>query len=156
MKNERKMQMKKLIAAAALVCAALGARADIVWNWWMDNRLALPDVSLGIASRCARVSAIEVSLLYSASPVSDGIQFTILGINDSSADCALQLAPFFNRGDDPMIQLGFVNSSDDSIVQLGCVNLAGNTKVQLGLLNFDKNGLLPVFPFINLSKDLFY
>ena len=27
--------------------------------------------------------------------------------------------------------------------------------VQLGFLNFNKNGLLPFFPFINLDKSLF-
>ena len=147
--------MKKLMIAAALVCGSLFANADVTWSWWMNNKLAVTDISLGIASKCMKVDAAEISLLYSASPVSEGVQWTVFGINDSSASCAIQLAPWFNRGDDPCVQLGFINMADAATVSLGFINIADNTKVQLGLLNFDKKGFLPVFPFINLSKDLF-
>ena len=149
--------MKKLMVAAAAMALAITASADVVWSWWMDSHISKPDISLGIASKCAPlgVSTAEISLLYSGSTVSDGIQWTIFGINDSDSSCAIQLAPWFNRGDDPCVQLGFVNMADAACVQLGFLNMAENTKVQLGLLNFDKKGFLPVFPFINLSKDLF-
>ena len=147
--------MKKLMVAVAAMALAITASADVTWSWWMDNKLATPDLSLGIASKCMKVSTAEISLLYSASTVSDGIQWTIFGINDSSSSCAIQLAPWFNRGDDPCVQLGFINVADAACVTLGFVNIAENTKVQLGFLNFDKKGFLPVFPFINLSKDLF-
>ena len=148
--------MKKLMVAAAAMALAITASADVTWSWWMDNKLARPDLSLGIASKCSLgVSTAEISLLYSGSTVSDGIQWTIFGINDSDSSCAIQLAPWFNRGDDPCVQLGFINKADEPCVQLGFLNMGEDTKVQLGLLNFDKKGFLPVFPFINLSKDLF-
>ena len=147
--------MKKLMVAAAAMALAITASADVTWSWWMDNKLARPDLSLGIASKCTLVSTAEISLLYSGSTVSDGVQWTIFGINDSSSSCAIQLAPWFNRGKDPLVQLGFVNVADSACVTLGFVNIAENTKVQLGFLNFDEKGFLPVFPFINLSKDLF-
>lgn len=147
--------MKKLMVAFAGLALAATASADVTWSWWMDNKLAMPDISLGIASKCARVGTAEISLLYSGSTVSDGIQWTIFGINDSSSSCAIQLAPWFNRGDDPCVQLGFINVADAGCVQLGFLNMGENTKVQLGFLNFDKKGFLPVFPFVNLSKDLF-
>ena len=147
--------MKKLMVAVAAMALAITASADVTWSWWMDNKLATPDLSLGIASKCMRVSTAEISLLYSASTVSDGIQFTVFGINDSDSSCAIQLAPWFNRGDDPCVQLGFINKADSACFTMGLVNMAENTKVQLGFLNFDKKGFLPVFPFINLSKDLF-
>ena len=147
--------MKKLMVAFAAIALAVTASADVTWSWWMDNKLATPDLSLGIASKCMRVSTAEISLLYSASTVSDGIQFTVFGINDSDSSCALQLAPWFNRGDDPCVQLGFINKADEACFTMGLINMAENTKVQLGFLNFDKKGFLPVFPFINLSKDLF-
>ena len=147
--------MKKLMVAVAAMALAITASADVTWSWWMDNKLATPDLSLGIASKCMKVSTAEISLLYSGSSVSDGVQWTVFGINDSSSSCALQLAPWFNRGADPCVQLGFINVADSACVTLGFVNVAENTKVQLGFLNFDKKGFLPVFPFINLSKDLF-
>ena len=148
--------MKKLMVAVAAMALAITASADVTWSWWMDNKLARPDLSLGIASKCSLgVSTAEISLLYSGSTVSDGIQWTIFGINDSDSSCAIQLAPWFNRGDDPCVQLGFINKADEPCVQLGFLNMGEDTKVQLGLLNFDKKGFLPVFPFINLSKDLF-
>lgn len=147
--------MKKLMVAVAAMALAITASADVTWSWWMDNKLATPDLSLGIASKCMRVSTAEISLLYSASTVSDGIQFTVFGINDSDSSCAIQLAPWFNRGDDPCVQLGFINVADSACFTMGLINMAENTKVQLGFLNFDKKGFLPVFPFINLSKDLF-
>ena len=147
--------MKKLMVAVAAMALAITASADVTWSWWMDNKLATPDLSLGIASKCMKVSTAEISLLYSGSSVSDGVQWTVFGINDSSSSCALQLAPWFNRGADPCVQLGFINVADSACVTLGFVNIAENTKVQLGFLNFDKKGFLPVFPFINLSKDLF-
>ena len=147
--------MKKLMVAVAAMALAITASADVTWSWWMDNKLATPDLSLGIASKCMKVGTAEISLLYSASTVSDGIQWTIFGINDSSSSCAIQLAPWFNRGDDPCVQLGFINMADSACFTMGLINMADNTKVQLGFLNFDKKGFLPVFPFINLSKDLF-
>lgn len=147
--------MKKLMVAFAAITLAVTASADVTWSWWMDNKLATPDISFGIASKCMKVDSAEISLLYSASSVSDGVQWTIFGINDSDSSCALQLAPWFNRGDDPCVQLGFINKADSACFTMGLVNMAENTKVQLGFLNFDKKGFLPVFPFINLSKDLF-
>ena len=147
--------MKKLMVAVAAMALAITASADVTWNWWMDNKLATPDISLGIASKCMKVSTAEISLLYSASSVSDGIQWTVFGINDSSSSCAIQLAPWFNRGADPCVQLGFINVADSACFTMGFINMADNTKVQLGFLNFDKKGFLPGFPFINLSKDLF-
>lgn len=147
--------MKKLMVAVAAMALAITASADVTWSWWMDNKLAAPDISLGIASKCMKVSTAEISLLYSGSTVADGVQWTVFGINDSDSSCAIQLAPFFNRGDDPCVQLGFINVADSACFTMGFVNIADNTKVQLGFLNFDKKGFLPVFPFVNLSKDLF-
>ena len=148
--------MKKLMVAFAAMALAITASADVTWSWWMDSKALRPDISLGIASKCAMgVSTAEISLLYSGSKVSDGIQWTVFGINDSDSSCAIQLAPWFNRGDDPCVQLGFINMADSACFTMGLVNMAENTKVQLGFLNFDKKGFLPVFPFINLSKDLF-
>ena len=146
--------MKKLMFAAAIAASAMLAQADVAWSWWLDNKMATPDISLGIASKCMSVSAFELSLLYSASSVKDGAQLAFF-VNDSSSDCALQLTSIFNRGGDPCVQLGFINCAKKSVFNLGLVNIADESKVQLGFLNFNKNGFLPVFPFINLDKSLF-
>lgn len=147
--------MKKLVVSALVMAAAVAAHADVAWSWWLDNKLATPDVSLGLAAKCMTVSTFELTALYGASSVRDGVQFSVFGINDSGASCALQLAPWFNRGDDPAVQLGFINVAKETVFNLGLVNISDSTKVQLGFLNFNKNGLLPVFPFINLDRSLF-
>ena len=147
--------MKKLMVAAAIAVASACANADVAWSWWLDNKTATPDISLGIASKCLAVDALELSALYSASPVRNGLQFTLFGINDSSASCALQFAPWYNGGDDPCVQFAFVNSADDPCVQFGFLNMSDSAAVQLGLLNFDKKGFLPVFPFFNINPSIF-
>ena len=147
--------MKKLMFAAAIAVSAMLAQADVTWNWWLDKPNAKVDFSFGLASRCASVETFELSLLYSGSPVQNGVQFTFLGINDSKKAQVLQLAPWFNRGDDACVQLGFINIARDNVFNLGLVNIADTSKVQLGFLNFNKNGFLPVFPFINLDMSLF-
>ena len=146
--------MKKLMVAAAAVALSFAAQADVAWSWWLDNKMATPDISLGIASKCMSVSALELSLLYSASSVKNGAQLAFF-VNDSGADCALQMTSIFNRGGKPAVQLGMINIADENLFNLGFVNFADKSKVQLGFLNFNKNGFLPVFPFINLDKSLF-
>ena len=147
--------MKKLMFAAALAASAMIAQADVTWSWWLDKQDRNVDLSFGIASKCANVNTFELSLLYNASPVQNGVQFAFLGINDSDKAQVLQLAPWFNRGDDSCVQLGFINSAKRNVFNLGLVNIADTSKVQIGFLNFNKNGFLPVFPFINLDKSLF-
>ncbi|MBP5284841.1 MAG: hypothetical protein ILO34_01880 [Kiritimatiellae bacterium] len=147
--------MKKLMIAAAIAAVSACANADVAWSWWLDNKTATPDVSFGIASKCLSVDALELSALYSASPVRNGLQFTVFGINDSAASCALQLAPWYNGGDDPCVQLAFVNNADDPCVQLGFLNISDASAFQLGFLNFNKKGFLPVFPFINFNPSVF-
>jgi len=146
--------MKKLIVAAMLMLAAV-AHADVAWSWWLENKTDKADISFGLVTRIAEVDAFEFSLLYGGSPVKDGLQWSLFGINDGDSDCALQLSWLFNRGKDPSVQLGCINVDKTSVFDLGFVNVADDAKVQLGFLNFNKNGLLPVFPFINLSKSLF-
>jgi len=146
--------MKKLIVAVTLMVAA-AAQADVTWSWWMNKQDAKTDLSLGIATKCAAVDSFELALIYCASPVKNGVQCSFPGINDSDADCGLQFSCWFNRGKDPCAQLACVNVAKTSVLDLGFVNFADDSKVQLGLLNFNKNGFLPVFPFINLSKTLF-
>ena len=146
--------MKKLMIAAALVASAAFARADVAWSTWMDNS-AKTDLSFGIASKCASVSTFELTLLYGGSKVESGVQWSFLGINDSDKAQVVQLAPWFNRGDDSFVQLGFINVAKQNAFNLGLVNIADKSKIQLGFLNFNKNGLLPFFPFINLDKSLF-
>ena len=147
--------MKKLMFAMAAFALVTVANADVTWSWWLDKQSESTDLSFGIASRCAKVETFELSLLYSASPVQNGVQFTFLGINDSKKAQVLQLAPWFNRGDDSCVQLGFINIAKDNVFNLGLLNIADTSKVQLGFLNFNKNGFLPVFPFINLDMSLF-
>ena len=147
--------MKKLMFAAAIAVSAMLAQADVTWSWWLDKPNETVDFSFGLASRCASVETFEFSLLYSSSPVQNGVQFTFLGINDSEKAQVLQLAPWFNRGDDSCVQLGFINTAKKNVFNLGFINVADESKIQLGLLNFNKNGFLPVFPFINLDKSLF-
>ena len=147
--------MKKLMFAMTAFALATVANADVTWSWWLDKQSESTDLSFGIASRCAKVETFELSLLYSASPVQNGVQFTFLGINDSKKAQVLQLAPWFNRGDDSCVQLGFINIAKDNVFNLGLLNIADTSKVQIGFLNFNKNGFLPVFPFVNLDKTLF-
>lgn len=147
--------MKKLMFAMTAFALATVANADVTWSWWLDKQSESTDLSFGIASRCAKVETFELSLLYSASPVQNGVQFTFLGINDSKKAQVLQLAPWFNRGDDSCVQIGFINIAKDNVFNLGLLNIADTSKVQLGFLNFNKNGFLPVFPFINLDMSLF-
>ena len=147
--------MKKLMFAAAIAVSAMLAQAEVTWSWWLDKSSEKVDVSFGLVSRCASVESFEFSLLYSGSPLQSGVQLTFLGINDSNKGQVLQLAPWFNRGDDSCVQLGFINTAKKNVFNLGLVNIADESKVQLGLLNFNKNGFLPVFPFINLDMSLF-
>lgn len=146
--------MRKLMFVAALVLASALAKADVTWSWWMDRQDVATDFSFGIASKCASVDTFELSLLYSASPVKHGVQWTFLGLNDSDADCALQLA-FFNRGNDPCVQFGFINFAKSPCVDLGFVNIADDAKFQLGFLNFNQNGFLPVFVLVNFNPEIF-
>ena len=146
--------MKKLMIAAALVASATFARADVAWSTWMDNS-AKTDLSFGIAAKCASVETFELTLLYGGSKVESGVQWSFMGINDSDKAQVVQLAPWFNRGDDSFVQLGFINVAKSNAFNLGLVNIADKSKIQLGFLNFNKNGLLPFFPFINLEKSLF-
>jgi len=146
--------MKKLIIATALMTAAV-AQASVEWSWWLEDKEAKADISLGIASRIAEVDSLELALIYGGSPVKGGAQVAFPGINDSDADCALQFSMWFNRGKDVCAQVGCVNVAKKPVLDLGFVNFADDAKVQLGFLNFNKDGFLPVFPFINLSKTLF-
>ena len=147
--------MKKLMFVAAVVVSAMVAQADATWSWWLDKQSDKTDFSFGIASRCANVNTFELTLLYGGSPVQSGVQWSFWGINDSDKAQVLQLAPWFNRGNDSCVQLGFVNVAKKNVFNLGFVNIADQSKVQLGLLNFNKNGFLPGFPFINLDMSLF-
>ena len=147
--------MKKLMFAAVIAVSTMLAQADVTWSWWLDKQSEKVDFSFGLASRCASVESFELSLLYGGSPLQNGVQWTFLGINDSKKGQVLQLAPWFNRGDDSCVQLGFINCAKKNVFNLGLVNIADKSKVQLGFLNFNKNGFLPVFPFINLDMSLF-
>ena len=147
--------MKKLMFLAAAAALTFAANADVTWSWWLDKQSARTDLSFGIASRCANVETFELSLLYNGSPLQNGVQFAFFGINDSDKAQVLQLAPWFNRGDDSCVQLGFINVAKANVFNLGLLNIADKSKVQLGFLNFNKNGFLPVFPFINLDMSLF-
>ena len=147
--------MKKLMFAAALAASAMIAQADVTWSWWMDKQDRKADLSFGIASKCANVNTLELSLLYNASPVQNGVQIAFPGINDSDKAQVLQGSIWFNRGDDSCVQLGCINIAKNNIFNLGFLNIADTSKVQIGFLNFNKNGFLPVFPFINLDKSLF-
>ena len=147
--------MKKLMFAAALAAFAIGAQADVTWSWWMDKQDSKVDLSFGIASKCANVNTLELSLLYNASPVQNGVQIAFPGINDSDKAQVLQGSIWFNRGDDSCVQLGCINIAKKNTFNLGFINIADESKVQLGFLNFNKNGFLPVFPFINLDMSLF-
>ena len=147
--------MKKLMVAAAAVAMTMLAQADVTWSWWLDKQSEHTDLSFGLASKCASVETFELSLVYNGSPVQNGVQFAFLGINDSEKAQVLQLAPWFNRGDDSCVQLGMVNIAKQNVFNLGFVNVANESKVQIGLLNFNKNGFLPVFPFVNIDKSLF-
>ena len=147
--------MKKLMFAVAIAASAMLAQAYVTWSWWLDKQSEKVDFSFGFASRCASVETFELSLLYGGSPLQSGVQWTFLGINDSDKGQVLQLAPWFNRGDDACVQLGLFNVAKNNVFNLGLVNIADASKVQLGFLNFNKNGFLPVFPFINLDMSLF-
>ena len=132
--------MKKLMFAAAIAASAMLAQADVAWSTWLDNS-ARTDLSFGIASRCSSVETFELNLLYGGSPVQSGVQWTFLGINDTDKA--------------QVVQLGMINVAKENVFNLGFVNIADKSKVQLGFLNFNKNGLLPLFPFITLDKSLF-
>lgn len=147
--------MKKLLTALVITAFAISANADVVWNWWCENQKASADISLGIGSKCADVETLELSLIYSASPKVGAVQWAWWGINNSEMSGALQLAPWFNKGKEPCVQLGFLNFNKKSAFTWGFLNFSEKSTVQLGLLNFNKNGFLPVFPFINLDKSLF-
>ena len=147
--------MKKLMIAVALTATALFANADVTWSTWMENSSARADLAFGIASKCASVETFEFSLLYSGSPLQNGVQWSLLGINDSDKAQVLQLSFLFNRGDDSCVQIGCVNVAKSNAFNFGVFNIADKSKIQIGLLNFNKNGLFPVFPIINLDKSLF-
>jgi hypothetical protein len=147
--------MKKLIATAVITASCFAAQADVAWSWWCDNKMKNAEVSFGIGTQCLAVDDFELSLVYSATPSVDGVQWSFMGINNSKMSGVLQLAPWFNRGDEPCVQLGFVNSAEKTVFSMGLLNFANTSTVQLGLLNFNKDGFFSVFPFINLNKSLF-
>ena len=147
--------MKKLMIAAAAVALTTLAQADVTWSWWLDKPSARTDLSFGIASKCANVETFELSRLYNGSPVQSGVQIAFPGINDSDKAQVLQGSIWFNRGDSSCVQLGMINIAKENVFNLGFVNVADESKVQIGFLNFNKNGFLPVFPFVNLDKSLF-
>jgi len=146
--------MKKLLVGMLLAGAAFCSHADVAWSWWLENSDVETDFSFGLASRCKQVKSFELSFLYSGSPVTDGVQWTLLGLNDSDSKCPLQLA-FINRAADPCVQLGFVNLAKSSVFDMGFANVADEAKFQLGFLNFNKKGFLPVFVFVNFDPSIF-
>jgi len=146
--------MKKIMILSAVVALAVSAQADVAWSWWLNKADTKTDVSLGIVNECANVSTLEVSVLYSGSPVENGLQWSIFGINDSKLAKALQFSFWFNRGEESCAQVAFVNFAKNNIFNFGFLNFAEKSKIQIGLLNFDKNGFLPFFPFFNLDKSL--
>lgn len=146
--------MKKLMIVLAALCLGASAQADVGWSWWMEDSSSV-DLSFGIASKRSKVNAFELTLLYGGSEIESGVQWSFLGINDSDRANVLQLAPWFNRGNDACVQLGLIDVSGSSVFQMGVVTVSDRSKVQIGFLNFNKNGFLPVFPFINLDKSLF-
>ena len=148
--------MKKILVATVIAVSAFSAMADdFAWSWWCDNKSKPVEVSLSIGAQCLSVEALELSLIYGASPKVDGVQWSFWGINNSDMTGVLQLAPWFNKGNEPCVQLGMLNFNKKSVFTWGFINVADVSTVQLGLLNFNKNGFLPIFPFINLDKSLF-
>jgi len=147
--------MKKILVLSAVVALAVSAKADFTWSWWCDKTDAKTDISLGLATKCKSVSAVDLSLIYSASCVENGVQVAFPGICDSDKAKVLQGSLWFNRGDDSCAQVSCVNVAKNNIFSLGFLNFAKTSKVQIGFLNFDENGFLPVFIFFNLDKSLF-
>jgi hypothetical protein len=148
--------MKKILVATVIAVSAFSAMADdFAWSWWCDNKSKSVDISLGLGAQCLSVEALELSLIYGASPKVDGVQWSFWGINNSDMTGVLQLALWFNKGNEPCVQLGMLNFNKKSVFTWGFINVADVSTVQLGLLNFNKNGFLPIFPFINLDKSLF-
>jgi len=147
--------MKKLFALSVLSVFAVSAQADFTWSWWCDKTEAKTDISLGLATKCKSVSALDLSLLYSASGVENGVQVAFPGICDSDKARVLQGSMWFNRGDDSCAQVACVNVAKKNTFSLGFINFAKASKVQIGFLNFNENGFLPLFPFFNLDKSLF-
>ena len=147
--------MKKLLFGLAALSMSMAVNADVTWSWWLDQQSARTDLSFGIASKCASVSTLELSLLYNASPVDGGVQIAFPGINDSDKAQVFQGSIWFNRGDDACVQVACINVAKNNVFNLGFLNIAEHSKVQLGFLNFNSTGFLPFFPFINLDKSLF-
>ena len=149
--------MKKILTVLALTAFAFAAKADgdVTWSWWCENQKATPEFSFGIGSKCAKVETMELSLIYNGTPKVGAIQWAFWGINNSEMTGCVQLAPWFNKGKEPTVQLGFLNFNEKSAFTWGFLNFSEKSTVQLGLLNFNKNGFLPIFPFINLDKSLF-
>jgi len=147
--------MKKLMILGAVLATALVSQANMQWSWWLEGKDAKADISLGLVNRIAQVDTLEISAIYSGSPVKDGLQWSVFGINEADSDCGLQFSFWFNRGKDPCAQVACVNVNKKSSFDLGFVNFSDATSVQIGLLNFNKNGFLPIFPFINIDKSVF-
>jgi hypothetical protein len=132
--------MKKMMVAMVFCVFALGAQADVEWSWWCENKDESPTVAFGVGSECSSVKALELSLVYGATPNVKCVQVSLLGLNKSTS---------------PHVQVGFLNFVKKSIVGVGFLNFSDKSMVQVGLLNFNKRGFLPVFPFVNLDKELF-
>jgi len=147
--------MKKLSILLAVAALAVTTKADFTWSWWCDKTEAKTDISLGLATKCKSVSALDLSLVYSASCVENGVQVAFPGICDSDRAQVLQGSMWFNRGDDSCVQVACVNVAKKNTFTLGFVNFSKTSKIQIGFLNFNENGFLPFFPFFNLDKSLF-
>lgn len=133
---------------------AVFAKADVAWSWWLENNSSA-DLSFGLASELSSVKTFELTLLYGGSKVDKGVQWSLWGINNSDSSCCLQLAPWFNHGDDPCVQLGMINVASEPVFTMGLANIADGAKFQLGFLNFNEKGFLPVFVFVNFDPSIF-
>lgn len=86
------------------------------------------------------VKGFRLSLLYGRNQDVEGIDLSLIGVND---------------GNGSGIQFGAINYAETvEGIQLSFLNLADQLHgIQIGILNFAKNGFMPVFPIFNFNFD---
>ena len=169
--------MKKIVLIAALFAAAVlpaaaGDTGALKLSLWDEIAVAIPNnihdvkgVDLGIASKTATVTGVQLDLLFAQTEYElNGVSVTWIinlankvngvqwGLLSKSEDLTGGQLGIVNMGNEVLgVQYGFYNQAENmNGLQLGFINYAKNiTGLQIGLLNIAENGWLPAMVFVN-------
>ena len=159
------MSMKKTLAVVACTIAglfAVHAVDDVQVNYWFNVPRANAETpaefrfGLPISGSNSEVSAMEMSLIGSASSKIDGFQWCLVGPcwTKTLNGAQLSLVNMAEKNAEDGVQVSLFNVSNRGGIQIGLANnCSDNAEFQLGLFNYDRNGWLPFMVFFNMAGD---